>query len=237
MLLSGILGVCAIFKKHNYEKKPPYPRRRCRICDGRSWPGRTRANRCNQLQYHHFQLECRFWLVHWERHDRHLYHSRCRPRLLASTINADEQSITTEASGKSLIEEDFTQQDFGTVSGPMFSEASSQTLQISDGSLAVADQGVRYVGTSATLPQTTDIYFALLFTDPYNLAEGAVVLNEPATGYFPSITPPSSASNEYPLDDQNIILVPEPAVLVLAGLGALSMLSLRRRNTQKSGAW
>lgn len=153
---------------------------------------------------------------------------------LATSINTDEQSLSTVAAGVNLITGgSWTQQQVGTFGGASGTEASSQIVNIGGGNLTSA--GSVDVGTATSLPQTTSIYYALVFLNGTGGVEGGIVLNG-LGGQDPATSPPNSTSNEYPSNAQNILLgtagapSPEPTSLALAGLGGLSMLFLRRRN-------
>jgi hypothetical protein len=151
---------------------------------------------------------------------------------LTQTINsyAANPAADQEAIGLIVGGSLWTQQQVGTPNGAASTEALSQVLSVSGGTLTTVDRGDFAVGTAASLPQTTAIYYALLF---FNGISGVVVLNNPPAGYDPSTSPPNSSAIEYPVSGQNILLpsVPEPATLALAGLGGLSMLFLHRRKS------
>jgi hypothetical protein len=143
---------------------------------------------------------------------------------LASTINADEKSSSSVATGLGLITSDFT---------PQAITSGNSQWGVSDGGFTGI--GNVTVGSSGSLPQTTPVYYALVFETAGDTLEGYVVLNggTATSGTTPGSTP-YDMNNGYPTSDQNILLVspaptPEPTTLALSGLGGLSMLFLRRR--------
>ena len=149
---------------------------------------------------------------------------------LATTINTDGQTLGSQGAiaAVNLIETDFTLQDISPIGNAAGAEAASQTDAVSGG--AFVSEGNTQIGTASSLPQTTDIYYAIVLTTASGL-EGGLVLDSPAAGYLPSTSPVNSMTSEYPANGENILLspVPEPTTLALAGLGGLSMLFLRRR--------
>jgi hypothetical protein len=151
---------------------------------------------------------------------------------LATTINNDAANAATVQTAIDLVQLDFNQQNISIQGGSLSTEAPSQTVSIFDGDIAATSQGNYEIGTASSLPQGTPVFFALLaLTTTGTPNAGVIVLDDSSSGYLPAPgvpNPPNVVALMWPNDQQNVLLVPEPATLALAGLGGLPLLFLRR---------
>jgi hypothetical protein len=148
----------------------------------------------------------------------------------AATINSYAANPGTEETAASLLFADFTQQLWGRSSS---TETSVQSLSVSGGSFDPISQGNYDVGNSISLPDNSQVYYALVaIYSPNPSIFGVLVLNGEA-GYSAGIdTAPAIMSPEWP--NQNLLLapLPEPTMLAFVGSGGLSALLFRRRNVK-----
>jgi PEP-CTERM motif len=157
---------------------------------------------------------------------------------LATTINNYAASAATVQTAINLVQADFTPQGISSQGGSLNTEAPSQTFQIADGS--IFNEGSYEVGTASSLPESTPVFFALLaLTTTGTPNAGVIVLDNSSSGYVPAagpLIPPNVVGIMWPADQQNVLLVPEPATLALAGLGGFSIFFRRRLRAKPSSS-